>query len=191
MKSLGVVRLVLTVGLLFTLAACEGVRKQFGLTKQSPDEFRVVARAPLSLPPDYTLRPPEPGAVRPQEGTASQRARQAIFKTDGSKSLTPETVSAPQGRSAGEMSFLKAAGADKAGPDIRTLINKESDSLRDDQTFLESLVFWREKEEPGVLVDADGEQKRLRENSALGKDITEGETPSIERRERGLMEGLF
>ena len=67
MQGLGVVRLVLVASAVFALTACEGVKKQFGLTKQSPDEFRVVARAPLSLPPDFTLRPPEPGAVRPQD----------------------------------------------------------------------------------------------------------------------------
>ncbi len=193
MQGLGVVRLVVAVSAIFALTACEGVRKQFGLTKQSPDEFRVVARAPLSLPPNYALRPPEPGAVRPQEGTATQQARQAVFRTDESKSPVLISASAPAApsRSEGEISLLKAAGADKTDLDIRALINEESDSLRDDQSFLEALVFWRDKDEPGVLVDAEGEAKRLRENSALGKDVTTGETPSIERREKALFEGLF
>ena len=195
MQGLGVVRLVLVASAVFALTACEGVKKQFGLTKQSPDEFRVVARAPLSLPPDFTLRPPEPGAVRPQEGTTAQQARQAIFRTSQSKSLTPALVSAStsdaQSRSAGELSLLKAAGADNVGLDIRALVNKESDSLRDDRGFLEALVFWRDREEPGTLVNAEGESRRLRENSALGKDVTDGETPSIERREKALFEGIF
>jgi len=195
MQGLGVVRLVLAVSAIFALTACEGVRKQFGLNKQSPDEFRVVARAPLSLPPNFTLRPPEPGAVRPQDGTATQQARQAIFRTSQSKSLSPAlastSVSSTQGRSAGEQSLLKAAGADNLELDIRALVNKEADSLRDDQGFLEALVFWRDREDPGVLVNAEGEAKRLRENSALGKDVTDGETPTIERKEKGLLEGLF
>src|SRR3546814_5174685 len=46
---------------------------------RSPDEFRVVSRAPLTLPPDYNLRPPEPGAPRPQVGTPSQQAERAVF----------------------------------------------------------------------------------------------------------------
>ena len=52
-------------------------------------------------------------------------------------------------------------------------------------------MFWRDREEPGTLVNAEGEAKRLRENSALGKDVTDGETPSIERREKALFEGIF
>ena len=33
----------------------------------APDEFRVVRKAPLTIPPDYNLRPPAPGEARPQE----------------------------------------------------------------------------------------------------------------------------
>ncbi len=105
----------------------------------------------------------------------------------------PVSASTPatQSRSAGELSLLKAAGADNVELDIRALVNEEADSLREDRGFLEALVFWRDREEPGVIVNAQGEVKRLRENSALGKDVTVGETPTIERREKALFEGLF
>ena len=104
MKGSGVFRLILAAAAIFALAGCEGVKKQFGLTKQSPDEFRVVARAPLSLPPDFTLRPPDPGAVRPQEGSTTSQARNALFKNKNSKSLAPQTTLASSNRSAGEIS---------------------------------------------------------------------------------------
>ena len=51
------------------VGACGDTRKVLGYDKVTPDEFKVVSRAPLSLPPDYGLRPPQPGAPRPQEGT--------------------------------------------------------------------------------------------------------------------------
>ncbi len=51
-------RFSLIAAVIMALSACSGVKKQLGLTKQSPDEFKVVARAPLSLPPDFSLRPP-------------------------------------------------------------------------------------------------------------------------------------
>ena len=45
------------------LAGCSGsVQESLGLGKRQPDEFQVVRRAPLVLPPDFNLRPPEPGA---------------------------------------------------------------------------------------------------------------------------------
>ena len=75
-----VLRLSAVVTLAATLTACGVFEEQLGLNKQAPDEFRVVARAPLTLPPDFTLRPPEPGVARPQEGTTAQQARKVIFR---------------------------------------------------------------------------------------------------------------
>jgi DUF3035 family protein len=59
------------------LSGC-GFRQLIGLDKVGPDEFAVESRAPLTIPPDYELRPPAPGASRPQEVTAAERARRAI-----------------------------------------------------------------------------------------------------------------
>lgn len=40
------------------LSACGGITKdKIGLSKQAPDEFMVTTRKPLSLPPEYDLRP--------------------------------------------------------------------------------------------------------------------------------------
>src|SRR5579871_3850127 len=58
------------------LAGCGGddLTRTFGLSRDAPNEFVVTTQAPLSMPPDYALRPPEPGAPRP--GVQSER-RQA------------------------------------------------------------------------------------------------------------------
>ena len=39
---------------------------------------RSSSRAPLLIPPDFNLRPPQPGATRPNEVTAAERARRVI-----------------------------------------------------------------------------------------------------------------
>jgi hypothetical protein len=196
MQSLSILRFAGLLGLVLALGACEGVKKQFGLNKQSPDEFKVVARAPLTLPPDFTLRPPDPGAPRPQEGTAADQARKAVFRATqngvpAADAAAAQPGSVSSGPSAGERSLLKSAGATDIDPQIRALVNREAQELREDQGFMESLVFWRDKQDPGTVVDADAEARRLRENAALGKNVTEGETPSIERRRRGLFENIF
>src|SRR5262245_25506122 len=78
------------IGLLLALAGCgNDVRQALGMTKQSPDEFTVVAHAPLTLPPDYSLHPPQPGAPRPQEGTASDQAKTALFGTSQTAEVPP------------------------------------------------------------------------------------------------------
>jgi Protein of unknown function (DUF3035) len=60
------------------LAGCSGFRQMVGLDQPAPDEFAVESRAPLTIPPDFSLRPPKPGAPRPQEASAEQRAEKVI-----------------------------------------------------------------------------------------------------------------
>ena len=179
--------------LVFGLAACSGVKKQLGMGKQSPDEFRVASQAPLSLPPDYRLRPPEPGAVRPQEGTPTQQARRSVFKLDKTEGTTPVRAYNGGGtQSAGELALTQRAGADRIDPQIRQLVEVESDRLNDESsTFIDTLLFWREPLPPGSVVDARAESDRLRENRALNRPANAGETPIIKRRQRGILEGIF
>ena len=47
----------ITMALLIGLAGCSDFRRAVGSEKSSPDEFEVVVRPPLSLPPGFTDRP--------------------------------------------------------------------------------------------------------------------------------------
>ena len=73
--------------------------------RDRPDEFAVSRQAPLVIPPDFALVPPNPGAPRPQENDASQQALDALF-------------GGPAPRSAGEKDTLGRAGT--AAPGIRS-----------------------------------------------------------------------
>ena len=60
------------------IAGCTDFKKTIGLEPTLPDEFAVESRAPLTIPPEFELRPPQLGAARPQEVSAAERARKAI-----------------------------------------------------------------------------------------------------------------
>ena len=173
------------------LSGCEGVKQQLGIGKQSPDEFRVVARAPLSVPPEFNLRPPEPGAVRPQEGTPQDQAKEAVFRAPGGGASQRE-VEIIQGKTPGEANLLLQAGAAEADPDIRTTVDRETQAINEESdTFINALIFWKDQPQPGTVVDPSAESDRIQENEALGEPVSSGETPTIERREEGLLEGIF
>ena len=177
--------------LILTLSACQNVREQLGLNKQSPDEFRVLSRAPLSLPPDYNLRPPEPGAPRPQVGTPTEQARRAVFRANDNQQASLEPVPGDS-RTRGELSLLREAGADKVDDSIRQVVDQETNQLQEEsESFVNRLVFWQESPPPGYVVDADAEAKRIRENAALGRPVTDGATPTVDRKRRSLLEGIF
>jgi hypothetical protein len=60
------------------LTACSGGsnwKQTLGIEPTSPDEFAVESRAPLTIPPDFDLRPPAPGTVRPQEVSSASKAQ--------------------------------------------------------------------------------------------------------------------
>ena len=77
------------------------------LGRDRPDEFAVQRQAPLVVPPDFSLAPPEPGAPRPSEGTAAEQALDALF-------------GGPAPRSQGEAAALSRAG--EAAPGIRSSV---------------------------------------------------------------------
>ena len=170
------------------VTGCDGAREAIGIGKQSPDEFAVVTRAPLSMPPDYGLRPPRPGVDRPQEEKVMDSARDLIVKSANPNASTRRVSTA----SLGETALLSKAGATNPDPSIRREINRESSILATaDDSFTDSLIFWQNRPEPGSIVDADAERQRLRENAALGDAPTKGRTPKIIRKPKGWLEGIF
>ena len=172
--------------LALALAGCSGVKEQLGITREAPDEFTVVTKAPLVLPPNFTLRPPQPGAPPRGDQAAQVQAREALVSAG-----RPAPTQAGDG-SKGEDALLSRAGAANAESDIRAVIDKETSLYAErERGFIDSLIFWREKEEPATVVDATKEQQRLRENAALGRPANEGEVPVIRYRKRGLLEGIF
>lgn len=171
------------------LSGCSEAKRALGYDKAPPDEFQVVSRAPLSMPPDFSLRPPNPGADRPQEGNVRDQARRALTGTP--RAMTPIST---QGRTQGDVALLKKAGAEQSNPDIRVLVNKETQQMADgDKSFTDKLVFWRKPEGIGAgeQLDAGKEAQRLRENQALGNALSTGDTPRIERRRKGMLEGIW
>lgn len=165
------------------LTGCSDAKKMLGFQKVAPDEFNVVARAPLSLPPEYQLRPPEPGAVRPQEGHVRDQAKATLLGKSGGSA---------KGRTSGDTALLAKAGGDRVEPDIRSLVNRELAALAEaDRSVVDRLVFWRKTDIPATILDPTKEQQRLRENQALGQALGEGDTPVIKRRKKGILERLF
>jgi len=172
------------------LAGCEQTRSAIGLDKQSPDEFAVVSRAPLSIPPDFRLRVPVPGADRPQEASTRDRAREFLIGTSGRPA---DQAAIAAGRfSPGESALLKRAGALSPDPSIRAAVDRESSALAEaEKSVFDKVVFWQKPQPPGKAVDPDKESRRLREASALGNAPNKGEVPVIERKDRGWLEGIF
>jgi len=133
---------VLTAGL--GLTACAGTKQALGLTKVTPDEFRVVTIAPLVVPPEYDLRPPSPGQPRPQELEPESQARDALI---GQR--------AAETRSDGEKLLVARAGGDKADPLIRYVVDDEFGQIaHKEPSFADRVMFWRKTPDAGATTAA-------------------------------------
>lgn len=186
---------------------CEsGTKDLFGRGKLPPDEFAVYTRAPLSLPPNYGQRPTGPNSL-PAPGSGAQNrialvqpqdeARNALLgaaqvgANPASTAQKAEVVNA----SAGTRALLQRTGGASAPSDVRAQVNRETQLLAEaDRSFIDRLMFWQPSTNPadyGTVVDPAQESRRIQQTQALGEPIVAGETPTIKRKRRGLLEGII
>lgn len=182
-------KIIIACALLLALPACSSVKKELGVGRNSPDEFMVVKRAPLSLPPDYSLRPPSSSDVAP----ASEASNQAKTLLMGEGTEGAETASA----GGAEGAMLQKIGAAKADPDIRAEINRENGYMAtENQKLVDKLIFWKDEQESldddvdGSVVNPAQETERLKKNEEEGKPLNEGKVPTIEKK-KGVVDRLF
>jgi hypothetical protein len=192
---------VAIVPLLLLTACGQGtVQNALGMGKRSPDEFSVVSRAPLILPPDYGLRPPGSGESRPGVDTPAEQARASLTGGTAGESQQPaptdrNMVSAAfdergEAVSTGEQALVAEATTAPADPQIRRRIAEENMQLAEvEQALFTRLVKWTEPQTLSAPVDPVAETERLRTNRAEGKPPTEGESPVITQRRQSLFQG--
>ncbi len=160
------------------LCSCSGVKKQFDFSKQAPDEFAVVKRAPLEMPADINHLPaPRPGAPRPQEQATDVIARETV--------LGESSVQFPReaGVSQGESILLQRTGGANATAAIRSQVDQETAKIADEQSpGIDKIrkMIGQKVEAPAKVVDPVAETNRLKQNKAEGKPVTYGKTPTID-----------
>jgi hypothetical protein len=157
-------------------SGCASMNRALGTTRTAPDEFRVVTQAPLTLPPDYSLRPPRPGETRPQELQPSDNARAALF----GQQIAPNA-------SQGERSLVSSAGAEAVDPSIRDQVDYEGQGIvRRNEGFVNRLLsFGGSDAAPTAPLNAEQEAARL-ENDESIRRATGGGQVTIERDRGGF-----
>jgi len=176
-------RLLIVFGLTaLALAGCSDLRENLGLGRSSPDAFAVVDRPPLSIPPDFSLRPPKPGEPRPQQVDMTERANDVLF--NGKSAITQDSGD----MSESEKALLEATGATKAESDIRQIVDREaSEKVVGSEHLVEELLWWKNDVKPGVTVDALAESARIKEAKDKGEPLNQSATPIIERDKSGWL----
>ena len=157
MTTTKTITLLALVAAAASTSGCAAISRAVGAGKASPDEFRVVSQAPLTLPPDYSLRPPAPGAPRPQELQPTDEARQSLFGQD---------VGAQA--SQGERQLVADAHADATDPNIRDTVDFESQGIvHRNQGFVDRLLSFGGGGSTASPLDPQAEQQRLADEDSI------------------------
>src|ERR1700754_1237543 len=88
-KTIGALAML---GALGALSACASSKATGFGNRNAPNEFAVTRSPPLVIPPDFSLRPPRPGAPRPQETAPSAQALAVMFGGQAQTSPGQEAI---------------------------------------------------------------------------------------------------
>jgi hypothetical protein len=194
-------RLLMLSGLALSLIGCSSFREAAGITKEPPDEFAVVTKAPLVIPPDFNLRPPKPGASPTNQIDPTITAQMALTGTD------PSVIAAGRTNtySDEEKLLLAKTNADTADHMVRQQIQADNKQMEAaDQSFTDKVLFGGSEPDQGKAVDANAEAERISDAKAQGKTTTSPVTagqpasekksddaPTIQKDDSGWLDGIL
>lgn len=157
------------------LSGCSSATKALGLTKSAPNEFNILTKAPLIVPPEYNLLPPKVGESSAENNYSQKAARDALIGDVD-----------PAAPTRGEIALMSKAGVGTANQEIRLEIDGDNSVERKTAGFASRVLFWKDGQilDRGgnpVPLDAENEARRLE----LINNATGGQEVEITRRPGG------
>ncbi|HEX5282420.1 MAG TPA: DUF3035 domain-containing protein [Micropepsaceae bacterium] len=116
------------------LSGCESIRQATGAEKTPPDEFTVLTKAPLVIPPDYNLRPPQPGIASRNDPDADETGAALALPTASAAGLDTSY-------SDGEKLLLTKTNALSVDPNIRKTITSDVGLEDQGPGFAQKVLF--------------------------------------------------
>lgn len=168
-------KLAALVGLSLAITGCARTSKALGLTKAAPNEFNILTKAPLVIPPEYALVPPKVGESSFENNYSQDAARQALIGN----------IDAAE-PSQGEIILMSKAGVQRANQEIRLEIDGINGVERKTEGFTDQVLFWRDgsaKALDGTPLDAEAEERRLRaiQSATGGGEVTITKQPPFSK----------
>lgn len=157
------------------VVGCTSTSKALGLRKGTPNEFNILTKAPLVIPPEYNLRPPRVGESSGEDNYSQRAAREALI---GNIDATEPSL--------GETLLMKQANVSRADEEIRLKIDGENSVERKTQGFTDRIMFWNKGQlvnDEGEILPLDSEQEAQRLESV--KAATGGGDVEISKRPGG------
>jgi hypothetical protein len=116
---------------IFLIGCGSELAKVLGTDKLPPDEFTILTKPDLIIPPDYNLRPPAEGEIRPNPQQPS-RELQAILFSNSSNS---------EDFSQSEINLMTGADVAESIPNIKEVLDSEMRDVEDVNANLKTQII--------------------------------------------------
>ena len=143
--------------------ACSDYRRAIGTEKSTPDEFQVVVRPPLSLPPEFTKRP---DATTTDLGVDEKSSRNLMNNLFERRNIT----------ASGYDELFELSSVE---PDIRVKVDQETTGIIFERRLPINVIFGG-LPDVGPILDQMAEDRRIRINRMQKRAINEGATPGYD-----------
>ena len=153
----------IAVVIAFGLSACSDFRRSIGTEKSKPDEFQVVVRPPLSLPPGSS-------------DTAENIIQKSETSQGDAQSQTAKLLGANKVENSG---FTELFDFSSVPDDIRTKVDEETYGVQLEKRLPLQILFGG-LPDVGPVLDKMAEDSRLRRNRIKEMAPTEGGTKAID-----------
>ena len=149
--------------IVFGANACSDYRRAIGTEKSTPDEFQVVVRPPLSLPPEFSTRP---DATTTDLGVDEKSSRNLMNKLFERRNTTATDYD-----EFFELKFIE--------PDIRIKVDQETTGIIFERRLPIHVIFGG-LPDVGPILDQMAEDRRIRVNLMQKRAINKGATPAYD-----------
>lgn len=149
-----------------TAIGCSDFRRAIGEEKSSPDEFDVVVRPPLSLPPGFSDRPE---SIRQQEASA----------TTGIDSQSQAKALLGAGEDATLTGYDQVFNFTGVPANIREIVDEETFGIQFERRLPLEALFG-DLPDIGPVIDKMAEDNRLRQNRKAGLLPSDGDVIAID-----------
>ena len=149
--------------MVFGLSACSDFRRSIGSEKSKPDEFQVVVRPPLSLPPGFSDTPEN---IVQKSETSEGDAQSQTAKLLGVNDVENN-------------GFTGLFDFSSVPDDIRTIVDEETYGVQLEKRLPLQILFGG-LPDVGPVLDKMAEDSRLRRNRLKQLAPTEGGTKAID-----------
>ena len=153
------------------LSGCQSASRALGLTSSAPNEFNILTKAPLVVPPEYNLRPPAVGESSALDNYSQASARRALLGDIDEAEPTR-----------GEIVLMAKAGVGQADPEVRLAVDGQNSVEKKSDSYTDRVLGWENGQfipRNGEVLDPETEQRRLQavQSATGGGEVTISRRP--------------